>query len=72
MPAPGGLFRGDEWEQTDWGPVLAGRSTWVGCRLDGSHPLGWSLLVEATIERVALGADDEPLLHYRGRYTTLR
>ena len=70
MPAPGGLFRGYEWQQTEWGPVLGGRRTWLGCRLDGTRELGWSLLAEATVEHVELGSDDEPLIHYRGRYRT--
>jgi 3-hydroxy-9,10-secoandrosta-1,3,5(10)-triene-9,17-dione monooxygenase reductase component len=68
MPAPGGLFAVDTWEQTDWGPVLAGRGTWLGCRVDASRPMGWSMLVEATIERITFGLDAPPLIHYRGRY----
>jgi flavin reductase (DIM6/NTAB) family NADH-FMN oxidoreductase RutF len=68
MPAPGGLFATGEWERTDFGPVPRGRG-WVGCRLVGAEPKGWSLLVEAVIERIEL--DDtgaEPLIHERGRY----
>jgi flavin reductase (DIM6/NTAB) family NADH-FMN oxidoreductase RutF len=72
MPAPGGLFAGHPWTGTDFGPVLDARATWVGCRVDGARPLGWGLLVEATIERVELGAEGSPLLHYRGRYRELR
>jgi flavin reductase (DIM6/NTAB) family NADH-FMN oxidoreductase RutF len=71
MPAPGGLFRGNGWEHTDWGPVLTGRGTWVGCRLDTAHPVGWALLVQATIEHLELGEPRPPLVHYRGRYTAL-
>jgi len=70
LPAPGGPFREYEWRSTEFGPVLAGRGTWAGCRLDAARPLGWGLLVEATIERVEIGADP-PLLHYRGRYRQL-
>ncbi len=74
LPAPGGLFRGYGWEPTSHGPVPAGRGTWVGCRLDASRPLGWALLVEATIERIELGTGEaaaSPLLHHRGRYREL-
>ena len=71
MPAPGGLFKLYRWEDTDWGPRLDGRSTWAGCRVDDARLLGWSMLVEATIERVELGPHDQPLVHYRGRYHTL-
>ncbi|GAA3449364.1 flavin reductase family protein [Dactylosporangium matsuzakiense] len=68
MPSPGGLFATGEWEPTDYGPVPAGR-TWAGCRLVGSAEKGWSMLVEAEIERVefAAGATDA-LIHERGRY----
>ena len=44
----------------------------AGCRLVGARPLGWALLVEATVERIELSAADEPLVHYRGRYRELR
>jgi 3-hydroxy-9,10-secoandrosta-1,3,5(10)-triene-9,17-dione monooxygenase reductase component len=70
MPAPGGLFGGEDWLDTEYGPVLAGRENWAGCRLDGVRPLGWGLLIEATIEQIEL-ADGEPLLHYRGRFHTV-
>ena len=68
MPAPGGLFATGGWERTDWGQVPAGDRAWVGCRLDASRPVGWSLLVEATIEHVAVGAPAPALIHRRGRY----
>jgi 3-hydroxy-9,10-secoandrosta-1,3,5(10)-triene-9,17-dione monooxygenase reductase component len=69
LPAPGGPFRGYEWTGTPYGPVPAG--TWAGCRLDTSRPFGWGLLVEATIERIELGADATPLVYHRGRYREL-
>jgi flavin reductase (DIM6/NTAB) family NADH-FMN oxidoreductase RutF len=68
MPAPGGLFATGGWEQTDWGPVPAGDRAWVGCRLATSRPVGWSLLVEATIEHVVVGSRGPALIHRRGRY----
>ncbi|WP_372443739.1 flavin reductase family protein [Nucisporomicrobium flavum] len=72
MPAPGGLFAGGDWVETDYGPVPAGAGTWAGCRLDGERPYGWALLVEATIETVSFGeADAGPLMHFRGRYRSL-
>lgn len=73
MPAPGGVFTGYEWTQTDFGPVPADVDTWVGCRLDGARELGWLLLVEATIVHVETGVDGrDPLVHYRGAYRELR
>jgi flavin reductase (DIM6/NTAB) family NADH-FMN oxidoreductase RutF len=72
LPAPGGLFRGGDWLQSEWGPVPDGRAVWVGCRVDSARPLGWSLLVEATIEQVTIDESvDAPLIHYRGRYYDL-
>jgi 3-hydroxy-9,10-secoandrosta-1,3,5(10)-triene-9,17-dione monooxygenase reductase component len=67
-PAPGGLFAGDGWTQTPYGPVPADAAAWAGCRLDGARGYGWTLLVEATVERVEILGTDEPLIHYRGRY----
>lgn len=70
MPAPGGPFRVAEWEQTEWGPRLTHADTWAGVRLDAGsrRDVGWSVLVEATIEHTEVGADDTPLVHRRGRY----
>ncbi|WP_432982289.1 flavin reductase family protein [Dactylosporangium sp. CA-233914] len=68
LPAPGGLFATGDWERTDFGPVPPGH-TWAACRLAGAEPKGWSLLVEAVIERITLpDAPAEPLIHERGRY----
>ena len=71
MPAPGGLFAGGEWTETAYGPVPVTAGAWVGCTLDEDRPLGWSLLVEATITEVHVEQDTSPLLHYRGRYLKL-
>jgi flavin reductase (DIM6/NTAB) family NADH-FMN oxidoreductase RutF len=72
MPAPGGPFRSQPWRETEYGPVLDGLDTWAGCRLTGSRPYGWGLLVEGTIEHVEIGPDLDPLTHFRGRYRQLR
>ena len=72
LPAPGGLFATGDWRDVGYGPLPADAGTWAGCRLVAARPLGWSLLVEATIERIELGGPDEPLVHYRGRYSELR
>lgn len=68
-PAPGGVFGTASWEQSEWGPVLAGAATWAGVRLDGEpREVGWSLLLDAVVEHVQIGEDAEPLVHRRGRY----
>ena len=71
MPAPGGLFTAGEWIETEWGPVPSAADTWAGCRLEGSRPYGWALLVEAEVEAVHTGPSPAPLIHYRGRYHEL-
>ncbi len=71
MPAPGGLFATGGWTETEWGPVPDGADTWAGCRLEGSRPYGWNLLVEAVAEVVRTGPAPTPLIHYRGRYHEL-
>ena len=73
FPAPGGPFRRDAWEQTDWGPRLVSAPAWLGVRIDPAsrRDVGWSVLLEAVVEHVEVGEDHEPLLHRRGRYVRL-
>ncbi|GGM29821.1 hypothetical protein GCM10011608_13090 [Micromonospora sonchi] len=71
FPSPGGLFAAGRWADTPYGPVPADAGGWAGCRLDAAREYGWSLLVEATIERVEMTEETEPLLHHRGRYREL-
>ncbi|MDQ3432908.1 MAG: flavin reductase family protein [Actinomycetota bacterium] len=83
-PAPGGPFRGHEWVDTAWGPVLASATTWAGCRMHTLRPLGYARLVEAALEYVVIGTgvddgiDGRPvdegggvLVWRRGRYGRL-
>jgi flavin reductase (DIM6/NTAB) family NADH-FMN oxidoreductase RutF len=72
MPAPGGLFAGGGWTETEYGPVPADAGTWAGCRLDADRPYGWSMLLEATLEVIHLDAEPAPLLHFRGRYQRMQ
>jgi flavin reductase (DIM6/NTAB) family NADH-FMN oxidoreductase RutF len=67
-PAPGGVFRHAEFEQTDWGPRLGSTTTWAGVRVESHQPVGWSVLVTTVVERLEVGDDSEPLRHRRGRY----
>lgn len=69
-PAPGGAFRMAPWEQTEWGPLLAGTTAWAGVRLvEGrAREVGWSILAETVLEHVRIGAEQAPLVHRRGRY----
>lgn len=77
LPAPGGLFAGGGWVDTDYGPVPERLSdgeppTWAGCRLDDSQPYGWGRLIRATIESITFGPNSgATLAHVRGRYQEL-
>lgn len=72
-PAPGGQFaQGERWQETGYGPVLAGDRTWAGCVLDGGRRYGWAMLVEGTVSEITFSADQvNPLTYHRGRYRTL-
>lgn len=67
-PAPGGPFRQAEFVTTGAGPRLASARTWAEVRLAGEREVGWSVEVQAVIEEVTIGEDDDPLLHRRGRF----
>ena len=68
VPAAGGPFRRADWVGSSWGPRLATAQSWMGVRLVDAHQEGWSLLVTCVIEHAEVGADDDPLVHRRGRY----
>lgn len=70
-PAPGGVFRVRDWRDTDWGPVLAGVTTWAGCRLLDVRDSGWGRLVTGEVEHAEAGELPEPLLWHRGGYRRL-
>lgn len=69
LPAPGGPFATGAWTATGYGPVPGdGPRTWAGCVLDTVRPVGFGMLVEALVERIAFGVSDAALAHFRGRY----
>jgi flavin reductase (DIM6/NTAB) family NADH-FMN oxidoreductase RutF len=70
MPAPGGLFAGGGWRETPYGPRPEHERPWAGCRLVGTRPAGWAVLVEGVLAEVEV-AEVEPLVHYRGRYRSV-
>lgn len=70
-PSPGGPFRTGRWNGSPWGPVLDGRS-WVGGSLAAEpRVVGWSVLVELTLDQVELLADLGALAYRRGAYVRL-
>ena len=70
MPAPGGPFATGDWRETQFGPVPGSVSGWAGCTLEQARPMGWGLLIEATVAHVDIDVSygGTPLIHYRGRY----
>lgn len=70
-PAPGGPFTQGEWVDGEHGPRLVDAVGQLAVRLDPAprRHAGWALLVEGTVEHVAVGEGD-PLVHLRGRYRT--
>lgn len=69
-PAPGGPFRQAEFVATPYGPLLATATTHASVSLAGEREVGWSVEVEAELDEIAVGDDDQPLLHRRGRFHT--
>lgn len=71
-PAPGGAFAHADFEDTPWGPRLAAAAA-LGCRLESSREVGWSVEVCCVVEQAWIEGDDagEPMVHHRGRYRRL-
>ncbi len=67
-PAPGGPFRMAAFEATDWGPRLRDATSYAHVTVESSVEVGWSLLVTAAVDEIAVGDDPQPLEHRRGRY----
>jgi flavin reductase (DIM6/NTAB) family NADH-FMN oxidoreductase RutF len=66
-PAPGGPFTLGTWTQTTHGPALADRTRAL-VSVESLTEVGWSVLVTATIDEVAMVEDHHALEHRRGRY----
>jgi hypothetical protein len=68
-PAPGGAFRQAEFVATPHGPLLGRTSTHALVSLAGEREVGWSVEVDAVLDEIVIGdEDDAPLLHRRGRF----
>ena len=67
-PAPGGPWRLAAWADTSHGPRLASATSWASVAVESVVEAGWSLLITCTIDEIAVGGDDDPLAHRRGRY----
>ena len=67
-PAPGGPWRMAGWTPTDHGPRLAHAVTWALLDVESDVEVGWSRLLTCRVGEVAVGDEDDPLVHRRGRY----
>ncbi|MGJ3509326.1 flavin reductase family protein [Enemella sp. A6] len=67
-PAPGGPFTLGQWQDSEWGPVLADTAGWLGVRVTAHEDrLGWTTMVRGEVEHVEL-SDHAALGYLRGRY----
>lgn len=69
-PAPGGAFTHAEFEQTKHGPRLVDAPTWCAVSLESQVEVGWMRQLTCIAEEFAIGPDENPLHHTRGRYRT--
>lgn len=61
----------DELRFAEGDPVLEGALVSIVCRHAADHPGGDHRIVVGEVERVALGSEAEPLVHYRREYRRL-
>ena len=68
---PGDPFEGLSIASSDYGPVLSEVETRSSATLMGFIDVGYSLLIQGSIDEVELDPNPtDPLVHYRGRYFT--
>lgn len=70
-PAPGGPFRMAPFVDTSYGPRLTEATAWALVSVESSVEVGWSLLLTCVVDDLIVGDEDRPLLHRRGRYSTI-
>ncbi len=70
-PSPGGPFTGIAATETEWGPAINAVEDRAFCSGVEAIEHGYSLLVSATIDRVAVSDLTDPLIYFRGAYRAL-
>ena len=70
-PSPGGPFAGVAVTDTDWGPTLDDIADRAFCSGISVVEHGYSLLVSAGIDEVAVANLADPLVYFRGSYRSL-
>ena len=71
-PNPGGPFVGVAVTDTNWGPTLDDVADRAFCSGISTVEHGYSLLVSASIDEVAVADLTDPLTYFRGSYRGLR
>ncbi|MDP2623999.1 MAG: flavin reductase family protein [Actinomycetota bacterium] len=67
-PSPGGLFRGLDPVDTEWGPLIPSVATRAFCRFTGHTETDIYALVDGVMEKIDLSDITRPLQYFRGRY----
>lgn len=70
-PSPGGPFVGVTTTDSEWGPVIEEIEDRAYCSGVSVAEHGYSLLVSASIDKVAIADLTNPLLYFRGGYRGL-
>ncbi len=70
-PSPGGPFVGVTTTDSEWGPVIEEIEDRAYCSGVSVTEHGYSLLVSASIDQVAIADLTNPLLYFRGSYRGL-
>lgn len=68
-PSPGGMFRGQEVVQTDWGPALSDLTTRAYCTYRGGQEETYLVIATGDIDHVEIDDMSDPLSYFRGSYS---
>jgi 3-hydroxy-9,10-secoandrosta-1,3,5(10)-triene-9,17-dione monooxygenase reductase component len=71
QPSPGGTFARLAVTESEWGPVIDDIPDRLYASVLTVDTVGWSGLVRGRIDGVEVGAGNEPLVYFRGRYRNL-
>jgi flavin reductase (DIM6/NTAB) family NADH-FMN oxidoreductase RutF len=64
-------FDGVRWSDGPCGPVLDQAVAWIACRIRDEHDGGDHTIVVADVHAIEADAEAQPLVFFRGHYSTL-
>lgn len=70
-PNPGGVFAGLEVSESDWGPIIERLRNRASCTVIDRREAGYSGIVTARVDDVALDDLTQPLAYFRGSYRSV-